>query len=147
MISRKPRRARESVPYEVWETVVPENSIGSVIRSFGPDVVVASSIGRVSWRRIRTHLAELGIPSVLYIREEAALGHLIISKAPPDLLLANSHTYAAEAGKLGYPALDGPVGRDRRQLPREEQQGARALRESGAELRAGSCARARGIAS
>jgi glycosyltransferase involved in cell wall biosynthesis len=76
-----------------------------VIRSFGPDVVVASSIGRVAWRRIRLILADLGIPSVLYIREEAALGHLVISKAPPDLLVANSHTYAAEATKLGYPAL------------------------------------------
>jgi len=104
MISRKPRRSRESVGYEVWESAVIENSIASVIRTFAPDVVVASSLGRVAWRRIRLLLADLGIPSVLYIREEAALGHLVISKAPPDLLLANSHTYAEEATKLGYPA-------------------------------------------
>jgi glycosyltransferase involved in cell wall biosynthesis len=47
----------------------------------------------------------LGIPSVLYIREEAALGHLSISKAPPDLLLTNAHTYADRAAELGSPAV------------------------------------------
>lgn len=104
-IARKPRRDPESVSYEVWESVVIENSIGSVIRSFGPDVVVASSLGRVAWKRIRRYLRSLGIPSVLYIREEAALGHLTISEAPPDLLLTNAHTYADRAAALGSPAV------------------------------------------
>ena len=75
------------------------------MKSFGPDVVVASSIGRVAWRRIRAQLASLGIPSVLYMREQSALGHLTISKAPPDLLLANAHTYVERAAALGYPAV------------------------------------------
>ena len=104
MIGRTPKRTAEPVPYQVWESVVPENSLATVLRSFGPDVVVVSSIGRVAWKRIRATLAALGLPSVLYIREEAALGHLSISGAPPDLLLANSHTNAERAAALGTPA-------------------------------------------
>jgi glycosyltransferase involved in cell wall biosynthesis len=84
---------------------VPENSTGRLLRDFRPDVVVASSIGRVAWRRIRTQLAAHRIPSVLYIREESALGHLTISDAPPDLLLTNAHTYAERTAVLGHPAL------------------------------------------
>jgi glycosyltransferase involved in cell wall biosynthesis len=105
LIARKPHRDPESVTYEVWQSVVIENSIRTVLRSFGPDVVVASSLGRVAWKRIRLMLQSLGIPSVLYIREENALGHLSISKAPPDLLLTNAHTYAERAAELGSPAV------------------------------------------
>ncbi len=105
MIARKPRRDRDATTYEVWESVVIENSIRTVIRSFGPDVVVASSLGRVAWKRIRLILQSLGIPSALYIREENALGHLSISHAPPDLLLTNAHTYAERAAALGSPAV------------------------------------------
>jgi glycosyltransferase involved in cell wall biosynthesis len=104
-IGRRPQRVDEPVSYEVWETTIPENSFPTVMKSFGPDVVVASSIGRVAWRRIRARLADLGIPSVLYMREQSALGHLTISKAPPDLLLANAHTYVERAAALGHPAL------------------------------------------
>lgn len=105
MIGRTPTRDRGSVTYEVWESVVIENSLRTVMRSFGPDVVVASSLGRVAWKRIRLILQSLGIPSVLYIREENALGHLSISHAPPDLLLTNAHTYADRAAQLGTPAV------------------------------------------
>src|SRR4249920_33457 len=49
MLGRRPRRMGDSVPYEVWETAIPENSMRYVLKSFGPDVVVASSIGRVAW--------------------------------------------------------------------------------------------------
>jgi glycosyltransferase involved in cell wall biosynthesis len=104
-LGRRPRRAPGDAGYEVWSTTVPENSLGSLLRDFAPDVVVASSIGRVAWRRIRTELAAQGIPSVLYIREESAFGHLAISQAPPDLLLANAHTYAERAAGLGHPAV------------------------------------------
>ncbi len=105
LIARRPRRRAEAGSYTVWESVVPENALPSVIRTFGPDVVVTSSIGRVAWKRIRQTLAALGIPSVLYIREENALGHLSISKAPPDLLMTNAHTYADRAAELGSPAI------------------------------------------
>jgi glycosyltransferase involved in cell wall biosynthesis len=105
MIARTPKRAPEASRTEVWESVVPENALPTVIRTFGPDVVVTSSIGRVAWKRIRRILATLGIPSVLYIREENALGHLSISHAPPDLLMTNAHTYADRAAALGTPAI------------------------------------------
>jgi glycosyltransferase involved in cell wall biosynthesis len=105
MLGRRPRRTAEPVPYEVWETPILENSMPAVLKSFGPDVVVASSIGRVAWKRIRADLAGLGIPSVLYLREQSALGHLTISQAPPDLLLANAHTYVEAAAALGHPAV------------------------------------------
>jgi glycosyltransferase involved in cell wall biosynthesis len=104
LIGRTPRAADPTAAYQVWESAVPENSLPRVIRSFAPDVAVVSSIGRVAWKRIKTTLARIGIPSVLYIREEAALGHLSISDAPPDLLLANSHTNAQRAAALGTPA-------------------------------------------
>lgn len=105
LIGRSPRSADDAGTYPVWESVVPENALPAVLRSFGPDVVVTSSIGRVAWKRIRATLADLGIPSVLYIREENALGHLSISHAPPDLLLTNAHTYADRAAALGTPAV------------------------------------------
>jgi len=105
MIGRTPTRDRTALTYQVWESVVIENSIRTVIRSFGPDVVVASSLGRVAWKRIRLILKSLGIPSVLYIREESGLGHLSISEAPPDQLLTNAHTYADRAAAMGTPAV------------------------------------------
>jgi glycosyltransferase involved in cell wall biosynthesis len=105
LIGRTPKHVKEDVPYQVWTSSVPENSLETVMRSFGPDVVVVSSIGRVAWKRIRSILATVGIPSVLYIREENALGHLSVSGAPPDLMLANSHTNAQRATALGAPAL------------------------------------------
>jgi glycosyltransferase involved in cell wall biosynthesis len=104
LIGRTPKHPAGPEPYQVWESAVVENSLAPVIRSFAPDVVVVSSIGRVAWKRIKSMLATLGIPSVLYIREESALGHLSVSHAPPDLLLANSHTNAQRAAALGTPA-------------------------------------------
>jgi glycosyltransferase involved in cell wall biosynthesis len=104
LIGRTPKPGTEPTPYQVWGSAVVENAVPGVLRRFAPDVVVASSIGRVAWKRIRALLAGLGIPSVLYIREESGLGHLSISQAPPDLLLANSHTNAQRAAALGTPA-------------------------------------------
>ncbi len=104
LIGRKPKPGDGTAPYSVWGSAVVENALPGVLRRFAPDVVVASSIGRVAWKRIRLMLADLGIPSVLYIREESGLGHLSVSHAPPDLLLANSHTNAQRAAALGTPA-------------------------------------------
>ncbi|HZJ26312.1 MAG TPA: glycosyltransferase [Acidimicrobiia bacterium] len=103
-IGRRPRTRPDADGIRHWDTILPENSLPAVCRSFRPDVVVAASVSRTGWRRMRTWLSEHGIASVLYIREEAALGHLGISHAPPDLLLANAHTYADQAEALGFPA-------------------------------------------
>lgn len=103
-IGRRPRREPDEGDLEIWSTILPENSLASVRSAFRPDVVVASSVSRTGWRRMRDLLTHDGVPSVLYIREEAGIGHLAISHAPPDLLLANAHTYAEAAVALGYPA-------------------------------------------
>ncbi|MGZ4675022.1 MAG: glycosyltransferase family 4 protein [Acidimicrobiia bacterium] len=82
--------------------VVPENAYRRLAAAGRPDVVVASSIERVSWRRLRGQLRAAGIPSVLYLREQSAIGHLTITGGPPDLLLANAVSLAAAAEAAGY---------------------------------------------
>lgn len=101
------RRLVTSPDYEVPVVFspVPEHGYRALRRGFSPDVVVASSIDRVSWRRLRAQLQAEGIPSVLYLRENAALGHLSISNAPPDLLLANSRSLAEGARAAGFECI------------------------------------------
>ena len=88
--------------YPTWVSAVPENGYRTLRRRARPDVVVASSIDRVTWRRLRSQLQADNIPSVLYIREASALGHLTISEAPPTLLLANAESHAARARAEGF---------------------------------------------
>ncbi|MGZ4690599.1 MAG: glycosyltransferase [Acidimicrobiia bacterium] len=102
-IGRKPTRAT-GTSLEVWETPLPENSLEPLRRRFQPDVVVVSSMGVTAWRQVRAELAAVGIPSVLYIREERGLLHLSLSHAPADLLLTNAHALTEECAALGYEA-------------------------------------------
>ena len=88
--------------HDTWRAVVIENAFRALRRRFEPDVVVAASIDRVSWRRIHAQLRATGTPSVLYLREAAAIGHLTITGAPPDLLLANAESLARAAREAGY---------------------------------------------
>ncbi len=88
--------------YPTWFSAVPENGYRSLRARQRPDVVIANSIGRVTWRRLRGQLRATNIPSVLYLREVAGLGHLSVTKAPPDLLLANADSIAQAARGLGY---------------------------------------------
>lgn len=87
--------------FATWRCTVPENGFRTLCRRLQPDVVVASSIDRVSWRRLRAQLVAHRVPSVLYIREASGLGHLTVSSAPPDLLLANAESHAMNARKFG----------------------------------------------
>ncbi|MFM8972897.1 MAG: hypothetical protein ACKOOG_09720, partial [Actinomycetota bacterium] len=89
------RRARlvRTEPFREYSTILVENSLPGLLPDLAPDVVVAASIGRMAWRSVRVDLHAAGIPSVLYMREESAIGHLAISEAPPDLLLANAHLH------------------------------------------------------
>jgi len=89
----------------VFFSPIPEHGYVTMRRRFSPDVVVASSIDRVSWRRLRAQLRADGIPSVLYLREDVAHGHLSITSAPPDLLLANASSLANRARAAGFPCL------------------------------------------
>jgi glycosyltransferase involved in cell wall biosynthesis len=101
------RRAVPAPEYDVPVVFspVPEHAYRTVRRSLSPDVVVASSIDRVSWRRLRAQLRAEGTPSVLYLREDAAQGHLTVSQAPPDLLLANNESLAQRAREAGFECL------------------------------------------
>jgi glycosyltransferase involved in cell wall biosynthesis len=98
------RRAVRAPEYEVpvFFSPVPEHAYRRLRRRYSPDVVVASSIDRVSWRRLRAQLRDDGIPSVLYLREDVAHGHLAITQAPPDLLLANAGSLADRARAAGF---------------------------------------------
>lgn len=92
-------------PYPVWGTTVPANALGALIKQFSPDVVVTASVLRPQWRQILADLRSQRIPSVLYLRESVSLTHLTVSKAHPDLLLANSVSLAEVAEKAGCPAV------------------------------------------
>ncbi len=95
-------RRLDTPDHPTWVCAVPENGFRVLRQQFEPDVVVASSIDRVSWRRLRAQLQADGIPSVLYLREASAKGHLTVTGAPPDLLLANAESLALEARAAGY---------------------------------------------
>lgn len=100
------RRARvvRTEPFREWSCILVENALAGVRAEFRPEVVVASSIGRMAWRSVRAELVAAGIPSVLYMREESSIGHLEVSDAPPDLLLANAHQHEAAARAAGFTA-------------------------------------------
>lgn len=95
-------RRIDTPDFPTWQSPVPENAYRTLVRKRRPDVVVASSIERVAWRRIRAQARAAGIPDVLYLREESAIGHLTITQAPPTLLLANAESHAVRARELGY---------------------------------------------
>lgn len=99
---RRPHRLPSDGRLVTWESPVPANALSRVLDDFRPTVVVTASISRPQWRQIRRELGKRGIQSVLYVREDTALGHLTISKAPPDLLLANSEALATMAEEAGY---------------------------------------------
>ncbi len=100
-MGRRIRRI-DTPDHPTWLCAIPENGFRSIRRRFEPDVVVAASIDRVSWRRLRAQLRTAGIPSVLYLREASAKGHLTVTGAAPDLLLANAESLALEARAAGY---------------------------------------------
>ena len=52
-IGRRPRREPDEGALEIWSTILPENSLPFVRDAFRPDVVVASSVSRTGWRRMR----------------------------------------------------------------------------------------------
>lgn len=84
-------------------TIAPENAFEPAVRRWRPDVVVVSSISRVTWRRVRAVCRRRAIPTALYLREAPAIGHLTAGLFP-DLLLANSGTLVDDAARLGHHA-------------------------------------------
>ncbi|MGH9178415.1 MAG: glycosyltransferase [Acidimicrobiales bacterium] len=86
----------------VYRSPVPENAYARLLRAPRPDAVVVSSLSRAAWRWVRHDLVRAGVPSVLYLREAHAIGHLAVSRAPADLVLANAASYAERLRDLGY---------------------------------------------
>lgn len=81
----------------------PEHAFEPLLRGWRPDVVIVSSISRVSWRAIRGVCRRRGLPTALYLREATAIGHLHAG-LQPDLLLANSGSLVEDAERLGHTA-------------------------------------------
>jgi glycosyl transferase family 1 len=99
--ARTSTRRIEGLHHEV--SIAPEIAFERGLRGWRPDVVVVSGISRGTWRSVRAVCRRRGIPSVLYLREAAAIGHLTAGLRP-DLLLADSGTLVDDADRLGYRA-------------------------------------------
>jgi len=102
-----PGRRTRSVSTERGDlkvTHAPENAFPDLAVTFEPDVVVASSIARPTWRAIRETCNVLGLPTVLYLREATALRHLEPGQGTHDLVLGNSQTLVEGARRHGVQA-------------------------------------------
>jgi len=84
-------------------TVAPENAIASLVDEWRPTLVVASSISRVTWRAVRAECRRRCIPTILYLREETAIGHLTAGLTA-DLVIGNSASLVAGAALHGVDA-------------------------------------------
>lgn len=97
-----PGRTAHRIPGDVLVTPAPENAFPDIAISFRPDIIIGSSIARPTWRQIRATCEELGLPAVLYLREETALTHLDSGRHAA--VIANSKTLAAGAAERGVDA-------------------------------------------
>lgn len=80
---------------------LPQNALPTVLRTFRPHAVVASSVERWAWRMIHQQTTQLDVPSVLYVREDDSLTHLDTG-ALPDLLVANARSLAVRLRARGF---------------------------------------------
>ena len=101
-IGRRPRR-HELGGLEHFVSPAPENALADLLDSWRPDVVAVSSISRLSWRAVRAECRRRRLPTVLYLREAVAVGHLTAGLGA-DVLVANSHTLVADAARHGVEA-------------------------------------------
>jgi glycosyltransferase involved in cell wall biosynthesis len=102
-IGRRPAEVRAATSVRQWMAAVPENALARVAAVFAPDVVVANSVDRASWRAIHETCDALARPVVLYIREESSLGHLDGEVPAPDAVVANARALADRAAAHGLP--------------------------------------------
>lgn len=82
-------------------TPIPQNALTRVLNEFRPDVLVGNSLERLSWRRIRAAASERGVPTVLYVREEDSLGHLLQGEEP-DAVVANAEALSTAVKRRGF---------------------------------------------
>lgn len=82
-------------------TPVLQNGFRKLIMGRPPDVAVVSSVDRWTWRRIHAFAEQMGVPTVLYIREDDSLEHLELGSLP-DRLVANAESLADSMIKRGH---------------------------------------------
>jgi hypothetical protein len=82
-------------------TALPQNALPAVLRDFRPQAVIANSLERWAWRLVHEQSMQLGIPTVLYVREDDSLRHLDTG-AIPNLLVANAESLARELRSRGF---------------------------------------------
>lgn len=83
-------------------TPVPQNAFEDALAALRPDVVVANSVERLSWRRCLAACRARALPAVLYVREAESLDHLTIGDLP-DAAVANAASLAGEVTARGIP--------------------------------------------
>ncbi len=101
---RRPGPAAAAPGVRGWAAPVTANALAAVRRAMAPEVIVVAGVLRPQWRQIHAELRAAGVPSVLYLREDALLDHLGSTPAP-DLLLANSAALAEAARGRGHDAV------------------------------------------
>jgi glycosyltransferase involved in cell wall biosynthesis len=79
----------------------PENAYLQLLATARHDVVVANSLPRLAMSWIADDLRSLGVPLVIYLREQHALTHLTVSRLVPDAVVANSLELCARATAAG----------------------------------------------
>lgn len=82
-------------------SAIPQNALPSLLRNFRPDAIIASSLERWAWRLIHEQASVLGVPTVLYVREDDSLAHLDTGAAPT-LLVANAESLATALSARGF---------------------------------------------
>jgi glycosyltransferase involved in cell wall biosynthesis len=97
-------RGSGDASYPTWQSRFPGPCLPAVGREHRPDVVVATSLDRRTWRTVHAHLAAAGMPSVLYLRAESTVAQLAAGPLP-DLVLANARSLADAAAALGVNAV------------------------------------------
>lgn len=103
-LERLPGRRTRNLELEGFRHVtspVPQNALDFVLEDFRPDVLVGSSLVRLSWRRIRAAASERGVPTVLYVREDDSLDHLRPGEEP-DAVVANAEALRSSIRQRGF---------------------------------------------
>lgn len=98
LIRRMGRTAAPVDPARSWvlRTPLSENAFVDVLRGTPADVVVANSFPREQMRWIHDDLQRLNVPMCIYVRESHAVTHFSVSGLRPELVIANSATYAKQ---------------------------------------------------
>jgi glycosyltransferase involved in cell wall biosynthesis len=85
-----------------FTTPVPENAFRRIAEEFQPDVVLGSSVLRLTWRKVLAACDSHDIATVLYVREVAAMNHFDTERDPADVIVANATSLVEQVRGLGH---------------------------------------------